>query len=598
MTSKFPMDIPFGPFEAHSSIDTATPPTLPNLSTPNPPLGEAVGCSGSMSPTMASVILENVNTITHTAKADLPPIPPLDLEPAPDLPPQQRSPLLQVSFPAPSRRSRPRQRRTRVQGPTLASQDDLYPTQGSEESLAGMEAHSLPLDIPGPRYQPYRVPRARTGSGFHHPPQVTMTSDLDLEAGHPKGHLPTDQEQHPSWAQEPPQTLSAMLDIAWYSGGKTSALVESHLSHSMPLHSAHPAAENVDSQLLTKETGIIRPANPARNPGDSVSWNYVPQKTYPGVRNLHLVQESFLPQSGTENIPQQLQEVGQEQVARGSLSVELQDSRLEIERMAQVAQHQRTMSYSYGLRLQQEDQLRKAREKVQAEQQSTTQTMLLRNPHHLDHLQQYRRRSLSMLPGHQLLGHTDRVAHLARPSSQIDMGMGKCPGTVNMGGNDPDLGIDHMALSAGDMALALGMGAHSQTLDNIPQSMASPPGPPVQMHLPALQQAQGHHYLQEVHHRQAPSRQQAFMLGDEHRLSTEMRMGTGSSYGRPLMFPPETSLQMVPSELRIGTEISSGYDNSNNDHNAVEVGDGRGLGMLREDDSPIRVDTRKPSTYS
>ncbi|GAW03730.1 hypothetical protein LENED_005474 [Lentinula edodes] len=580
MTAKFPMDIPFGPFEAHSNIDPATPPTLPNLNTPNPPLGEAVGCSGSMSPTMASVILENVNTIPRTAEADLPPIPPLDLEPAPDLPPRQRSPHLQVSFPAPSRRSRPRQHRTRVQGPTPASQDDPYPTQGSEESLVGMEAHSLPLDIPGPRYQPYRVPRARTGSGFHHPPQAISTSDPDLEAGHHKGHLPTDQEQLPPWAQEQPQTITAMLDMAWYSGGKTSVPVESRLSHSMPLHSAHPAAENADSQLLTKETGMIGPANHAPNPGDLVLWNYVPQKIYPGARNHHLVQGSFSPQSGTENIPQQLQGVGREQVARGSLSAELQDSRLEIGRMAQ-----------------QEDQLRKAREKVQAGQQSTTQTMHLRNPHHLDHLQQFRRRSLPMPPGHRVLGHTDHAAHLARPSSQIDMGMGTgtSPGTVNMGGNDPDLGIDNMALSAGDMAP--GMAAHSQILDNIPQSMASPPGPPVLMHLSALQQAQDHHYLQEVHLPQAPSRQQAFMLGDEHRLPTETRMRTGSSYGRPFL-SLETSLEVDPSKLRIGAEISTGYDYSNVDHNARKMGDIRGLGSSREDDPPVRLDTREPPAYS
>ncbi|KAJ3863083.1 hypothetical protein EV359DRAFT_82715 [Lentinula novae-zelandiae] len=215
--------------------------------------------------------------------------------------------------------------------------------------------------------------------------------------------------------------------------------------------------------------------------------------------------------------------------------------------------------------------------------------MPLRNPHHLDHLQQYRR----MPPGHQVLGHTDRAAHLARPSSQIDMGMGTgtSPGTANMGRNDPDLDIDNMALSAGDMAL--GMAAHSQILDNISQNMVSPPGPPVQMHPSALQQAQGHHYLQEVHHHQAPSRQQAFMLGDEHRLPTETRMRTSSSYGRP--FSLETSLEVVPSKLRIGAEISSGYDYSNVDHNARKMGDGRGLS--REDDSPVKVDTREPPAY-
>ncbi|KAJ3847349.1 hypothetical protein EV368DRAFT_87831 [Lentinula lateritia] len=209
--------------------------------------------------------------------------------------------------------------------------------------------------------------------------------------------------------------------------------------------------------------------------------------------------------------------------------------------------------------------------------------MLLRTPQHLDHLQQYRRRSLPMPLGHQPLGHTDRAAHLPRPSSQIDMGMGTgtSPGTVNMGGNDPDLGIDNTALSAGDMAL--GMGAHSQILDNIPQSMVSPPGPPVQIHLSALQQAQGHHYLQEVHHHQAPYRQQAFMLGDEHRLPTETRMRMGSSYGPPFL-PLETLFEVIPSKLKIGAEISSGYDYSNFDHNARKMGDGRGFGLSREDD--------------
>ncbi|KAJ3740598.1 hypothetical protein DFH05DRAFT_1463134 [Lentinula detonsa] len=540
---------------------------------------------------MASVIPENAKTIPPSAQADLPPPLPLDLEQAPDLPLQRRSPHSQVSSLVPSHRYHPRQRRERARVPMLDSQDDHYPAQAREESSVDMETHSRPLDLLGTRYRPYQVPRVQMGSGSRHPLRVDLTSGQALEVGLHRERMPSDQGQRPHWGQEQHQTVTSMQDMAWVLDGKTIALMESHPSRSTPLHSAHLAAESVDSQLSTRETGMREPVNLDRNQGDSASWNSVLQKTHPGVQNLRLAhqgsEEFYSLQLGIENhTPQQPQEVDPEQVAQDSLSVELQDSPSEIGRMAQLTQYQRAMSYSHGMRLQQEDQLRRIREKTQVPRQSTIQAQSpsLRNPHHPDHLQQYRRLSLSMSQDHQLPRLTDRPAHLTRPLHQI----GKQMDTGNMRGIDLGLDSNIMALSAGEV--------HSQALVNTARSMVSQPGLPDRILPAALQQVQGHHYPQEVYHHRAPSLQQAAMPGDDPRISNEFRMASdNNSYGHSPMLPDEMPLATI-STLIEGADPVGAFSSSDVDVDGREMGGIRGWGILPSrlwgDYSPGRVDTR------
>ncbi|KAJ4477476.1 hypothetical protein J3R30DRAFT_223279 [Lentinula aciculospora] len=562
------MDIPFSPFETNGSIDQA-PLIRPNTNIPNLSLGAVARCSGSTSPTtMPSAIPKNANAVSPSAQADLPPLPPPDLELAPDLPLQQYSPRSQVSSLAPSRRSRLRQHRSRAQDPTPASQGDRYPMQALEEFLVDMDTHSRPLDMPGPRYQPYRIPRARMDSDSHRPPRVDLTSGPDLEVGPHMAHMPIDQGRHLHWDQDHPQTTMSILGMAWVSGGKTIAPMGSHPSPSTHLHSTHQAVANADFQLSMRETGMSEPANLGLNPEDSALWSFVPQKTYLAAQNLPLVpqglEEYFSLQSGVENhTPPQPQAVDQEPVVQDSLFVELQDSPLEIER---TAQRQRALSYSHELRLQQEDQLRRVREKVQVHQQSTIRTPSLQNPHHLDQLQQYRRHSQPM-PDPQLPGHTDHPVHLVHPSNRTDA----TTATGNMGDIDPGLGIDNMST-----------GPHSQTLAITAQSMVLP-DLPNQVHPPVPQQVQGHHYPQEVHLRRAPSRQQASMLGDEHGIPPEMRMRNGIFRGSSSMFLPEMTLEIAPLN-RVRREADQ-----------QGMGDTRGWGILPpwgEDTTHIRDNTR------
>ncbi|KAJ3775638.1 hypothetical protein FB446DRAFT_384082 [Lentinula raphanica] len=561
------MAIPFGPFEVSTSIDP-TLPIPPNHNIPTPSLA-AAACSDSTSPTVTVSLNENESMTPPSTQADLPLPTPLDPEPARDLPPQPRSPHLKVSSLALSRRSR--HRHVRVQVPTPVSQEDHYPAQVLEDLSVDMETPSLPSDITGPRYQPYQVPGARMGSGSRHPRRVDLTSGQDPEVGLRKGRMSTDQEQHQQWGQE-----QSIQDLAWVTAGKTTVQMGTHPSLSTPLHSAHLAVENADFQPSMRETER-EPVNLDHSQGDLASWNSALQTAYPDDQNHPLapqrLEEYYSPPSGNHTLQQPLG-ADREQVAQDSLSVERQDSTLEIERMVQLNQYRRAMNYSHELRLQQEAQLRRIREKVQMPQ-SMPQPLRpsLQSPHHPDQLQQYRHHSQPMPLDPQPPILADQLAHLTPQLNRNDRGMD----IAIMRGIAPVQDIGNLVLSAGEVGQD--MEPHSQVPENTAPNMVSPPGHLAQMLPPAPQQVPVHHYPQEVYHHRAPSQQQASMPGDDYGVLTQIGMASDNNlYGNRSMFNHGSSNETSLNYRREGVDAAGDYSSVGVDGNGQHISDVRGWG--------------------
>jgi hypothetical protein len=539
------MIIPFGPFETNTSSDAV--PIPPKLNTPVLTLETGAACSDLTSPKETTApIPVNMNEIR-------PADPPLERPPGqePALDPQQelRSPHSQASSPTLLRPSRRRQRRLPDQAQMQASLDAPSLVVGSEESLTGTETRYRPLDLhptaqDSPRYQPYRVPGTRTGSGSLRPARVGSTSAPDREAVHrtDSSRMPTDPGQRHPWDQEDPQTIMSVLDTAWVSGGKTTVPSVTHPSRSMHPLSVRLEVASEDSRPSMKEMGRMVPVNLDPSREDSASWSSLgltmgDRAVLSPPLDLQGLGEFYLPQSGTYT----QRAVDREPVAPDSLSVELQDSPLEIETTA----HQgRALSYSQELRMQQEEQLRRVKERIQEHQYTTAQTP--QSLHHLD-LPQHRPQSLPMLSGPQLLDHSGHPAHLARPSSRIDMGMARMVP-----------GMDSMALATGDM----GMEAPQGMLDNMRGMVAVPSGLPAQT-LPA----RDHQYLQEAPRLQVPSRQRMHIPGDEREvpigLGANMEMGMANALYAPTnnYSLESASTSMGGMELGFDHPRGNGYGN-------------------------------------
>jgi len=254
------------------------------------------------------------------------------------------------------------------------------------------------------------------------------------------------------------------------------------------------------------------PVNRDHSREDSASWTSFGQTTMKS-RDM-LVQDPRLnppetagfysPLSTEREIHTPAPGVDQARAERVSLSVELQDSPLET-----MARHQKALSYTHALRMQQEEQLQRAREKVRL---STVQaqTPPLQRP--LDP-PQHRPHSLPMLPDRRLPDHTGPQAHLTRPSSRTDLHMGM--GTGEMG-----------LLPMGD--IGLGTGTHMQGM-GVPRAVSGlqaqmyPPPQVLPVHPP-----RGHLYPQEAHHHRTLSPRLGFIPGDE---SPHQGMPGGSGMG-------------------------------------------------------------------
>jgi hypothetical protein len=344
----------------------------------------------------------------------------------------------------------------------------------------GMETRSRRVDPPPPpppqggshRYQPYRAPGTRMGLGSRHQTRVDLTSDLDLEEDRRRdsGYGPIDPGQRLHWGreqdhqQQDPQTIMGALELAWVSGGKTIVHpLEIPPSHSMHHRSVVAPLEigNADSQLSRRGMEMTRRESRDLSQGNSVSWNSVNpeiQNLRPDVQGLEVSYSQPLGTwTGTEMYTP-AQAVDQEQMERGSSSVELPDSTLETGTTGLKAQPQRVTSYSTALRMQQKEQLRRLRERSQAHLHLTpqSQTPPPQSPHHLGHLPQHHPHSLPMPLDHQRPDHTGHPAHLAHPSSQITMGSMGIMGDMHLG-----LSMDNMAL--------VDMGAQTQAIPDNPR---------------------------------------------------------------------------------------------------------------------------------
>ncbi|KIK70113.1 hypothetical protein GYMLUDRAFT_236540 [Collybiopsis luxurians FD-317 M1] len=513
--------IPFDPFEASSSIDGQAPPIPRNLSTPALSLEAEGACSDLTSPkeTAAPIPVSGKQPAGHP----LPQLP--DPELAPDHRQERRSPHSQASSPAPLLLSRPRHL-SHDQVQMLAVQDDPYLVPDLEEYSTAMETRShlsdhRPTAQGSHRFQPYRAPGARTGSGFHRQVQADLTSALDRGVAHrmDSSHTHIDREQRQRWDHQEPQTIMSVLDLAWLSGGKTIVSVNPP-SLSMHHPSAPPEVASGDSQSSMRGVERMEPPNLDHSRDDLLSWNSAnPKMAVPDALNPHLdlqgQGEFYSPPSGRETYTQQVADL--ERVAQGSSSAELQGSPLGTEILARQVQRQRALSYSQELRMQQEEQLRRLKGKAQAHQLSIVQTRTPPPPPQSPHQDppQHRPHSLPMLPGH-LLPDPGHPVHLARPSSRIDMDMGM--DRMNNMGNILSMGMDSGALAAGNM----GMGVHSRPRSNLQ----------AQIYQEVPQQlARAHRYQQEAHLPQAPSRREVSMPGDDRvmamGLGDDVRMGMG-----------------------------------------------------------------------
>ncbi|KAE9394778.1 hypothetical protein BT96DRAFT_998193 [Gymnopus androsaceus JB14] len=259
----------------------------------------------------------------------------------------------------------------------------------------------------------------------------------------------------PGAAAASSQNIMSALDLAWVSGGKMIVHpLEIRPSRSMHHHSvaAPPQTGNVGSQPSRKEMEMMRVENRDRSQENSALWSSVhPEMQQEGLDGMIL---AWTYEDRRHPIHRH-----QEPMERDSSSVEQPDSTLEIATTGRETQPRGVTSYSNVLRMQQEDQLRRARERVQAHLHFTppipTPPPPPPSPHHLGHLLQHHPHYPPMPLDHQHQGHIGHLAHLVRPSSQISMGM--------------DMGMDdmHLGLSMGNMDLAGGMGAQTQAIPEI-----------------------------------------------------------------------------------------------------------------------------------
>jgi len=212
----------------------------------------------------------------------------------------------------------------------------------------------------------------------------------------------------------------------------------------------------------------MRVENRDRSQENSALWSSVhPEMQQEGLDgmiprlDIRGPEASYLPPSGiwTGTGMSTHRVADQEPMERDSSSVEQPDSTLEIATTGRETQPRGVTSYSNVLRMQQEDQLRRARERVQAHLHFTppipTPPPPPPSPHHLGHPLQHHPHYPPMPLDHQHQGHIGHLAHLVRPSSRISMGM--------------DMGMDdmHLGLSMGNMDLAGGMGAQTQAIPEI-----------------------------------------------------------------------------------------------------------------------------------
>lgn len=396
-------------------------------------------------------------------------------------------------------------------------------------------ASTMETEVGSHRYQPYQVPGARTVSGSPRRAQVGSTSVRGREGGHHMGSRYTPMGTDPLHPLEPP-TIMSVLGQAWASGGKTIVPTENHPSHSMPhpsIHTRPPAAVEMGtarsgaSQLSMTEMVMPDPVNQGHSREDSALWTSFGQTTMKS-RDM-LVQDPRLNPPGTAGFYSPLSTergirtpapgVDQARAERVSSSVELQDSPLET-----MARHQKALSYTHALRMQQEEQLQRAREKIQ---RSTVQAQTPPLQHPLDP-PQLRPHSLPMLPDHRLLDHTGPQAHLTRPSSRTDLHMG-----MGMG----EMGLLHM----GD----IGLGTETQLMQDmgLPRAVSGLQAqmyPPPQV-LPA-HPPRGHLYPQEALRHRTLSPRLGFIPGDD---SHHQGMPGGSGMGDMSMSGGAMGLDMI-----------------------------------------------------
>lgn len=552
--------IPFVPFEDNRLNDPARLHTLRNLSIPVPSQEAEVEGACLDSTSLTETAAHTPASEKQSAGHPPPPLP--DRELVPDLPLEQPFPHSQASSPALLLLSHPRLPSfDRVRTP--AAPDARFPVLDGEEFLTVMGTPSHPLQQPpvaldSHRFKPYRVPETRAGSGFHRQIPVVSATVPDREVVHRMASSRTriDRGRHQPRGQQEPQTIMSDLDLAWASGGTMTVPSANHPSLSMRRPSAPPEVGSGDSQNLMREMERIVPSLD-HSRGDSLSWNSVSPKTVlQSDLNPRQDQEGFYSHPSERGMYTPQVAVDLERAALDSLFGGLQalPSETEIQGHPQV-HRQRALSYSQELRMQQEEQLRKLRERVQDQQLSIVQTqtppLLPQSPPHPDR-PQHRPHSLPIPSGFPLLDPSGHPALPARPQSRVD-------------GN---IVLDHMNLNTGipDM----GTGATSRRQSSLPAQIYRREVPP--------QQARAHHYPQEVHPPQAPSPQQVSMLGGDRVIPMTFEDGIGMNMGiaasgnsNAYPYPDNFSFGLLPSgALGIGDGVSSnsGFNHANNGGNA------------------------------